>query len=498
MDHDLLVEPLLSWRDARRQRRKATLPGVLAHLASGDIADFPRLRPHQFHPWCMFLTQLAAIALRRGGRCDPRLPEADWRELLLALTEGKHQPWALLVEELAEPAFFQPPVPGGTLSGWKTSEAPDDIDVLVTAKSHEVKTGQIHGDDVEAWVYALVTLQTTQGYPGRGYTRIARMNGGYGNRPRLGLTADHTPASRFLRDTAVLLGSWPRLVRERGYSECGLALVWTAPWDGTSSLSVGELSPHFLEVCWRIRMVSGQGPPICLYTTTQVRRCAPEIDDGDVGDPWMPVERTGGALTVRERGFNYKLMTRLMFEGDFEAAEAQRVRADDGDPVLLVAAALARGQGKTEGLHERHLHLTGAARWTLGQPEARKALGTRASMRVAAADNMRRKVLFPALRQIALGSTVPKDAFDERVDTVFFDHLFRTLHLSDDDARLDFQKVLADTAWSELQRAIGRCTVPDVRKPRAIAAAEGMFHGCLKKNFPDLAVLEGKQQGAAS
>ena len=40
-------------------------------------------------------------------------------------------------------------------------------------------------------MYALVTLQTTQGYPGRGYTRVARMKGGYGNRPRVGLAADH-------------------------------------------------------------------------------------------------------------------------------------------------------------------------------------------------------------------------------------------------------------------------------------------------------------------
>jgi CRISPR system Cascade subunit CasA len=497
MDHDLLVTPLLSWRDAQRRRDKTTLPGLLARLASREIADFPRLRAHQLHPWCMFLTQLAAIALHRAGNFDPRVSEDDWRQLLLRLTEGRHEPWSLVVQDLSLPAFFQPPVREGTIDNWNICESPDDLDVLVTAKNHDVKTGLMHADDLEAWVYALLTLQTMQGYPGRGYNRVARMKGGYGSRPRVGLAGDHTPSSRFLRDVEVLLASWPRLL-ERGYREEGVALVWTAPWDGTTSLAMPELAPHFIEVCWRVRFLADDGRSVCRYTTTQARRCLPEVDSGDVGDPWIPVDRDGGALTVGSKGFDYRLLARLLFDGDFEASAAQRLRNGDGDPVLFVASVLARGQGKTEGLHERVLVLSGAARLKLGQPDGRAMVGKRASGRVAAAERMRGKVLFPALMQIALGEKPPADDFSARVDELFFDHLFATLALSDDEARLAFDERIRDIAWDELQRVIDRCTVPDVQRLKAISDAERMFKGCLKKNFPDLVAAKPKDEGGPS
>lgn len=498
MVHDLLVEPLLTWRDAERRRGKTTLPGVLAGLASGEIADFPRLRTHQLHPWCMFLTQLAAIALQRAGRSDPRVPDGEWRDLLLGITGGSHEPWSLVVEDLSKPAFLQTPVPEGTIAGWSACERPDDIDVLATAKSHDVKAGLIDGRDAESWVYALSTLQTIQGYPGRGYNRVARMKGGYGNRPRVGLAPDHTLSTRFLRDIAVLLETWPSLI-SRGYSSDGVALVWTEPWDGRTSLAMGELSPHFIEVCWRVRCRTADPRLWCVYTTTQVRRCLPEIDNGDVGDPWIPVERaTGGVLTVGPNGINYRLLTRLLFEGDFEPAPAQGLRDSDSDPILFLASALARGQGKTEGLHERALVLSGAVRLTLGRPDARAALGKRAAGRVVAANNMRSKVLYPALKQLALGGTVTPDDLDMHVDELFFDHLFETLALTDDEARIAFDQILRDLAWKELQRAIDRAGVPDARRLRAISGAERMFQGCLRKNFPDLVAAEVPSEGVLS
>ena len=140
----------------------------------------------------MFLTQLAAIALHRAGQSDPGISEDKWRNLLLGLTKGAHEPWSLVVVDLSKPAFFQPPVPEGKIGSWNVCDSPDDIDVLATAKSHDVKAGLMQGNEPEAWVYALCTQQTMQGYPGRGYNRIARMNGGYGNRPRVGLAADQS------------------------------------------------------------------------------------------------------------------------------------------------------------------------------------------------------------------------------------------------------------------------------------------------------------------
>src|ERR1700737_1757656 len=81
MVHDLIVEPLLGWRDGARTRGTTTLPGILAQLASGELADFPHVRAHQLDPWSMFLTQLAAIALHHAERTDPQLSEEEWRSL---------------------------------------------------------------------------------------------------------------------------------------------------------------------------------------------------------------------------------------------------------------------------------------------------------------------------------------------------------------------------------------------------------------------------------
>lgn len=487
MAHDLLSEPILSWRDEQRRRGTTTLPGVMARLASGELTDFPRVRTHQLDPWGMFLTQLAAIALHRAGQSSPRISEDEWRQLLLTLTEGAHQPWILVVDDLSKPAFFQPPVPQEQIDAWNICDSPDDIDVLATAKGHDVKTGLMHGDEPEAWVYALCTLQTMQGYPGRGYNRVARMNGGYGNRPRVGLAVDQSLSSRFLRDVAVLLDAWPSLLR-RGYSDKGVALVWTEAWDGRTSLAMHELAPHFIEVCWRIRCRADGIRLSCLYTTTQVRRCLPEIETGDVGDPWIPIERaTHKALTVGPNGLDYRLLTRLLFEGDFEPAKAQEPRAVDGDEVLFIASALVRGQGKTEGLHERSLVLTGAVRRKLGEPDGRSALGRRASGRVVSVATIRSKVLYPALKQLALGGKPMPDDLDARVDDIFFDHLFETLAMGDDDARLAFEQELAELAWKELQRAIDRSGSGDARRLRAISDAERMFRACLWKSFPDAA-----------
>lgn len=498
MDHDLLVEPLFSWRDAQRRRGRTTLPGLLGRLATGELADFSRLRTHQLHPWCMFLTQLATIALHRSGRTDPRLPEDEWRQLLLALTAGDHAPWSLVVSDLSKPAFFQPPVPEGSIEGWRTCDFPDDMDVLATAKSHDMKASLIHGDDAEAWVYAVVTLQTMQGFYGSGKYGISRMNGGYATRPRVGCAANHAVGTRFARDIAVLLTSWQDLIDTFGYREDGVSLVWAEAWDGSTSLPAHRLAPHFIELCRRIRLFGGKPLIACAYTTTRTRRCLAEIDGGDVGDPWIPVHRSKGALNVGRKGFHYERLAQLLLSDDFDPAAAQTPRESDGDPLLLIASALARGEGGTEGLHERTLILPRPVRLKLGQQDGRGVLGRRASGRVLSADKMRRKVLYRALKALALDGEPAPDDLDGRIDNIFFDHLFETLPLTDDEARVAFDERLRELAWRELQRAIDRSGASDARRFKAISLAERMFKGCLRKNFPDLVISEPKSEGASS
>ena len=78
------------------------------------------------------------------------------------------------------------------------------------------------------------------------------------------------------------------------------------------------------------------------------------------GDPWTPIETTKGeakALTVDARGFSYRRMSDILFREGFEPAPLQEVfpQDDAGSALVLVARALARGEGGTEGLHERRI-----------------------------------------------------------------------------------------------------------------------------------------------
>ncbi len=496
MIHDLLNEPILSWRDAKGTIAKTTLPGLLARLGDGACVDFPRTRPHQHHPWAMFLTQLAVHALKKGGAIDPRQSERWWREHLLALSGGAAEAWHLVVEDLTKPAFLQSPVPEGALvkkakagkkgAPWEIIAHADELDVLVTSKIHDVKEGVVAREDHEEWVYALVVVQTTQGYPGRGYNGVARMNGGYGNRPRVGLSPGLDPSRRFTRDVAVMLDEWPKLTKDRGFADAGAGVVWLLPWDGVKSLALTELAPHFIEICQRLRFEHGDDGVAARRTTSEQRRCAPEVDKGDVGDVWIPVDvAEASAFTAGPSGFSYDKLAALLFHDGHRAAPAQEARPGDTDVMWLVASALARGQGKTEGVHERRLRLVEPLRRRLAQRETREALATRAKERVARAKHLRSKVLYPALCQLARGDEVPKDDFGDRVDEVFFAELFGHVDADDKAAKMAWDVKLLVLAQAELDRAIEMWPLPDARRYRAVSAATGMFGGCARKQAPD-------------
>jgi hypothetical protein len=112
------------------------------------------------------------------------------------------------------------------------------------------------------------------------------------------------------------------------------------------------------------------------------------------------------------------------------------------------------------------------------------------------AKKARSEVLFPALKRLALGGAVRADEYDDRVDEIFFDHLFATLEQPDEEARLSWERRLAELAWMELQSAIESCAAPEARRYRVIADAERMFRGCLRKHFTDLVSEQQDSEGA--
>ena len=168
--------------------RRLSLPQVLAALsaATAELGGFPALRPHQRFCWHAFLVQLAALAAHRAGVGSVAGVDADtWTVWLRALTPDwpDDAPWCLVVDDPAKPAFLQPPIPEGAIAALKDSVAtPDEIDLLVTSKNHDIKQNiavDAHPDD---WVFALVSLQTQGGFSGRDNYGTARMNGGASNR----------------------------------------------------------------------------------------------------------------------------------------------------------------------------------------------------------------------------------------------------------------------------------------------------------------------------
>ncbi|MBF0426747.1 MAG: type I-E CRISPR-associated protein Cse1/CasA, partial [Magnetococcales bacterium] len=275
MRHNLMEDPLLRVDRGDGGRVGCSLPEVMAGLTRQEIVAFAALQPFQVHAWHAFLVQLAAIALHQAG--EEILPDTAnaWRQILRALTPDwpNDAPWHLLVEDLSQPAFMQPPVPEGSLAPLKNRFAQSDaIDVLVTAKDHDIKMARVGDPRPEHWIFALVNLQTMEGFSGRDNYGIARMNGGLASRPGVGIRPGGADAAaHFRRDVAFLRHYRPELLsRHSGYPEAGgVGLTWTLPWDGGSSLALHDLDPYFIEVCRRVRLAEDSGQLVAHTSTSK-------------------------------------------------------------------------------------------------------------------------------------------------------------------------------------------------------------------------------------
>src|SRR5690625_6895661 len=149
-----------------------------------------------------------------------------WRKNLIDLTGSSEADWHLVDEDESETAFMQSPVPEGTLEDAKyisDLHTPDNLDMLVTSKNHDVQGSRIVRPEPEHWLFALLNLQPIKGFLGRGNHVIARMNGGFGNRPMLGISTGKSWGVRFERDMKVLLANRSSLFEM--YSTQGFTLI---------------------------------------------------------------------------------------------------------------------------------------------------------------------------------------------------------------------------------------------------------------------------------
>ncbi|CAK0741794.1 hypothetical protein CCP2SC5_1130001 [Azospirillaceae bacterium] len=142
-----------------------SLPEVLATLSQRDIASFSGLAAHQRQSWFQFLVQLGAIALHRGGLVDSPSDPVSWRGLLEALAPDPA--WRVVEDDPAQPAFMQPPIKQGSFAQYET---PDALDLLDTSKNHSLKAARLNIPSHHHWIFALINLQTLQGYFGKNNT----------------------------------------------------------------------------------------------------------------------------------------------------------------------------------------------------------------------------------------------------------------------------------------------------------------------------------------
>jgi len=498
--YSLVREPLLRVRSPDGPVAGATLAEVLAGLGQGEIASFQALQAHQRQPWFCFLVQLAGIALARGAVEDLPTDPDRWRDLLLALTHGDEAPWCLVVSDVSRPAFMQPPVPEGSLrkAGFKADvETPDQLDMLVTAKNHDLKMQRIGWPCPDHWLYALITLQTMEGYSARRNYGIVRMNQGYGNRPMVGLSPGLSWTRRFRRDVTLLRGARENLIASYGYHPQGIALLWLLPWNGAaaSGLSLDRLDPLFIEVCRRIRFVCDHDRLVCLRSTTEAARVAgADTLKGVTGDPWTPVNVPGEkALTVGADGFHYALLQQILLSEEYDRPLALRPTSGEYSGAYLTATAFVRGEGATEGFHHRVVPLSQRAVSWLGDASRRQRLGRLSQDRVELAADTQRRVLRPALLALLSGgkdqAEVGKrekqklgqaarrwlDRFDAAVDDVFFPELWAALDLPDEEADRRWQELLHREARQQLEDAIAGAPLPSARRYRAVSASESLF-----------------------
>ena len=354
---NLLTNDVISASTAQR----LTLPGLLAAMARGEVARFPALRPHQRPAWHMFLVQLAALALwganRQGLPDDP----TEWTDLLRRLTPNHPDdaPWCVLVEDEVKPAFLQPPAPTGLK--WSPVATPDALDLLITARNHDLKQSVARHVEPQDWLFALISLQTSAGYDGSGNYGIARMNGGSSSRPMLGLVPVHdrtsglNPSMWWRRDVERLL-----LERRTGNGlefgrEGGPALLWCLGWPEGSQLDLRTLDPWFIEVCRRVRLVGAGQRLSAVKAVSKASRIDAKVYHGYVGDPWAPVHiNDRKSLTLGGGDFDYRRLADLLFSGDWDVPLLARLGANEtAVDSVLVAEALSRGNSKTVGFKSR-------------------------------------------------------------------------------------------------------------------------------------------------
>ena len=393
--HSLLTDPLIRMDKTVGSRVKASLPEVYAALMADKVEAFPALRPHQRHAWHAFLVQLGAMAMHEAGMTDPPTKAETWYNLIRDLTLPQFpddEPWHLVVDDITKPAFMQPPATASDQNNHfhSVSETPDEIDSPDTAKNHALKSRSVSPAEMDSWLFALITGQTTDAHFLQN-PAISRISG-KGSRLAFSLTPSIRLGRHARRDITALLTQWNLVGKGHPTTVDGHTLLWTVPWDGKKTLSLSELHPLYIEISRRRRLHLRDGR---LYARkaggNSARIAARDKLKGRTGDPWIPVNiNREKALTLpRAVGFTYEQISNCLNTGDWELPLLCRPTEDErvsSEKMYLVArgAAPGEGQNKTGGYYERIIPISQKVKMAMmrQQGKSSKELGRIAEERV--------------------------------------------------------------------------------------------------------------------
>ena len=296
----------------------------------------------------------------------------------------------------------------------------------------------------------------------------------------------------------------------------GEALLWTLPWDGTPSevLPPNRLDPLYIEVCRRIRLrTNADGSLYGIRTSSKAARIEGKALKGRTGDPWTPTnsKREGLPLTLGAGGFNYKRITEYLTSSDWERPALLRPtqsERDSTEPMQLVARAMVRGQGKTEGYHERIIPIGHKGPKTKTAMLRRNSndsddLGRIANSRIEDVGKIQRILSHAIQSFLARGdadNATPEqrnlargwlNRLDEIVDARFFEDLQDELEADESERQSIRDRWLLDNesnggvinhARALLDDATDSLPCPSIHRYKARTNAEGLFEGRLRGN----------------
>jgi CRISPR system Cascade subunit CasA len=501
------------------------LPGLLEALGADRVESLPGLQRHQQDAFHIFHCYLAGAVLAREGQVDPSQSADFWRDGIRRLTAADgcddDSAWTLVVPDPTRPGFMQARLPSHNvfvdqLRNVK-ARRPDDLDLLVTAKNHDVKMAKVFASDLEAWTYALINLQTMTCYLGSGQYGVARSSGGTGPRVRVGLLYSLRVGAQWQRDLRRLLSyRGDLLAGPWHYQPDGHVMTWVLEWDLKSTLPLDVLDPFFIEISRGLRLVhTSDGALEARSAKSEPRVVRKQVRDtlkGRLGDPWTPIDlEKETALNVRGEGFTPERLRDLIFldsngKAVYEPALMQSIdNSTDADCHFFASALARRGKdSNTDGLQSALVRIPAKVARMFGRGPERDRLAALSKTAIGDSGTMQNSVLKPAVSCLLEGAMPRKPGQVSRREVSawwdsaqrefaaawsadFFPWLWRSAEAPDDEAaRLDWLRALRAKAEATLQHAIASYPAREGRHYRAQVRTEGLFRGLLFKQFPVL------------